>query len=440
MKLIFFKGFKLSASIICAAIFFMLCATIPAEAYTLKCLPRFSISETYTNNLYFEDDAVRDHDYITTVSPGITAGIDFKSMGFEFSYDPEYSNYARHEGNNTMRQNAGFSGWAAISRSTRLNLMDSFVRTEDPVTTREDYEYIRRTRHLYHSNDATIELVSRFSPDDSFTLGYTHGLLANDDPNVEDNSSHNPYANLVYWFIPNTWGIEADSSYMKGVFEGEPDDFDHYSGDIRLMRRFDRHLDFFIEYSHSLMEYEGETENYNIYNPSAGVRWQISEDSNFTIDVGYFVQDMEVSDDNAGLTADGDLGTTWRVKGGSISITGSSGYRESYLDAENLGFSLYYGAECHAEYHFSRHFFSNGFASYNVDDYTNTDSESGADREDRNTRAGIGITALITKWCSINLEYTYRFLDSTDIEVEYQENRTTFRIDIVPPHPFRAVL
>ena len=109
---------------------------------------------------------------------------------------------------------------------------------------------------------------------------------------------------------------------------------------------------------------EKDTENYNIYNPSAGVRWRISEDADFTLDVGYFVRDREESDDDAGLTVDGDLGKTWRFRRGSIGINGSSGYRESYLDAENLGFSLYYGAECEAEYSFTRHISSNAFISF----------------------------------------------------------------------------
>jgi putative beta-barrel porin BBP2 len=424
------------------AFFFTLLPILPAKAYTVKCLPSLSISETYTNNLYFDDDENREHDYITVISPGIMAGIEFKSLGLELSYNPEYSNYNRFDGNNSMRQDAEFIGWAAITKNTRLNLSDNYVRTEDPVTSREDYVYIRRSRYLYHSNNATIEFVTQLSPSNSITLGYNNGLLENDDPDIEDNSSHNPYVNLVYWFSPNLWAVEADVNYLKGLFELETDNFDRYRGDIRFVRRFSRHFDTFIEYSHSTMEYEGENENYNIYNPSAGVRWQISEDSNFTIDVGYFVRDREVSEDDAGLTVDGDLGTTWRFRSGSIGIKGSSGYRESYLDAENLGFSLYYGAECEAEYDFTRHISANALLSFTVDDYSDYENEFGenVDRLDRYTYSGIGVTAQIAKWCSLNLEYSYRFLNSTIVELEYQENRATFTVEIAPPSPFRAVL
>jgi len=85
MKLIFFKDLKLSVPKICATILLMLFAAISAEAYTLKCLPSFSISETYTNNLYFDDDENRDYDYITLISPGIMAGIEWKSLWLELS-------------------------------------------------------------------------------------------------------------------------------------------------------------------------------------------------------------------------------------------------------------------------------------------------------------------------------------------------------------------
>jgi hypothetical protein len=425
----------------CAVILFVLFPILPAKAYTVKCLPSFSISETYTNNLYFDDDANREHDYITLISPGIIAGIEFKSLGLELSYNPAYSNYARFDGNNSMRQDAEFIGWAGISRTTRLNFTNHYVRTEDPVTIREDYTYIRRSRYLYHTNDATMELVSQLGHSNSITMGYTHGLLDNDDPDIEDNSSHNPYVNLVYWFRPNIWAVEADFNYINGLFEMDSDDFNHYVGDIRLIRRLGRHFDTFVEYSHSVMDYEGETENYNIYNPSAGVRWQIAEDSRFSLDIGYFVRDSEVSDDDSGLTIDGDLGTTWRFRSGLISIIGSSGYRESYLDAENLGFSLFYGAVCEAEYNFSRHISANAFFAFTVDDYADLELEPGEpEREDRYTYGGVGVTAHITKWCSLNLEYTYRFLNSTIVELEYQENRATFTINIAPPTPFRAVL
>jgi len=142
------------------------------------------------DNLYFDDDENRDYDYITLISPGIMAGIEWKSLGLELSYNPSYSNYNRYDGNNSMRQDAEFIGWAAITRNTRLNISDNYVRTEDPVTSREDYDYIRRSRYLYHSNDATIEFVTQLSPSDSISLGYNNGLLENDDPDIEDNSSH----------------------------------------------------------------------------------------------------------------------------------------------------------------------------------------------------------------------------------------------------------
>ena len=75
-----------------------------------------------------------------------------------------------------------------------------------------------------------------------------------------------------------------------------------------------------------------------------------------------------------------------------------------------------------------------------MDDYDRIETESGElDRLDRYTYVGIGSTARITRWFSLNLEYTYRFLNSTIVELEYQENRATFSIEIAPPHPYRAV-
>jgi len=102
---------------------------------------------------------------------------------------------------------------------------------------------------------------------------------------------------------------------------------------------------------------------------------------------------------------------------------------------------LYYGGEGEAEYNFTRHISANAFLSFTVDDYTAYENELGEniDRLDRYTYGGVGVTAQVARWCSLNLEYSYRFLNSTIVELEYQENRAMFTVEIAPPTPYRAV-
>lgn len=415
-----------------------------ADAYVLTFTPRASVSQYFTDNLYLASDEDKQYDFITTVSPGFSGGIAFRNSGIEFSYDPEYSSYTRFDENNTLRHDAEIEAWTKPSRNTRLTLSDSFYRTEVPVTEDigdegdETVEYDRDTRLPYYSNTATIEFLNQFDKDSYVEIGHDYGILKNEDPEVSDNMSYKPYIDLTYWFSPNSWGIQTGGRVIKGVYDEEVNDFTNYYGNTRMIARVNRHLDTSVGYAHTEMVYDGDNENYSIYNPYVGIDWAISEDSNFAIDAGYFMRDRETSEDEDGFTIDGDLATSWRFRRGSIRLSGSSGYRESYLDAENLGFSMYYGADCDAEYGFTKEIRGYLFTSYDVDEYQ--DAAPGEEgRTDYRTKVGGGITSIAYRWLRLRLEYAFRFLDSTEDDYDYRENRVLLRISVVPPRPFRAV-
>ncbi|MBW2643054.1 MAG: outer membrane beta-barrel protein [Deltaproteobacteria bacterium] len=410
-------------------------------AYQATFIPRISVSEEYTDNIFLTDSN-KEHEYITIISPGFTAQILGKYSGAEISYDAGYSIYDKYDEYDGWRHNVEFSGWSELSKNTRLEVNNSFLRTEDPLRDSdiaalraENPEAlidstIRRSRQIYYTNTAGINLIHQFGRADSFNLGFIHSFLKNDDPDYEDNERYNPYAGLTYWFA-SEWGLNMNGSYTKGDFD-DSDDLDGWYGSARLIKRFSRHLEGFFQYAHTSVEYDGNSEDFQVYNPSAGFVYTISKDTSFSLEMGYAILDGEESSNKSAPSGIGNLTKTF--KRGSINITGSAGYEGSYFGAEGLGVAEFYELGGSATYQMTKHLSGNVFGSYRDNEY----KEETPDREDKITRVGLGLTMQALEWMSLGLDYAYRTVDSTvDIE-EYDENRVFFRVTLSPPHPFRT--
>jgi hypothetical protein len=349
--------------------------------------------------------------------------------------------YDKYDENDTWRHTVGFSAWSDIAKNTRIELTDSFLYTEDPLTDAdiatllvENPEApidstIRRGRDPYYRNTADINLIHQFGRDDSFNLGYRYSFLENDDPDLEDDKRHNPYMGVTFWFGPE-WGFEIRGDYTRSDFD-ESDDSDQWYGSVRLIKKITRHLEGFVQYAHRALNYDGITEDYQVYNPLAGFNYTISNDVFFSLGIGYSILDREESDDESVMSANGSLAKTFRR--GSINIVGSGGYEESDFGAETLGLTEFYEFGGSATYQFARYFSGNIFGSYRNNQYIDEDPE----REDEITRTGVGLEMQALEWMSLNLDYAYRTVDSTRDEDDYDENRVIFRITLSPPHPFR---
>lgn len=409
-------------------------------AYQFTFTPSISVSQEYTDN-YFLTKHNKEHEYITTISPGFTAQILGKNSGAELSYVPEYAMYDKYDENNTWRHNVDFSAWSEIAKNTRIELTDSFLYTEDPLIDSdiatlltEDPDAlidstIRRGRDPYYRNTADINLIHQFGRDDSFNLGYRYSFLENDDPDLEDDKSHNPYMGVTFWFGPE-WGFEIRGDYTRSEND-ESDDSDEWYGSARLIKRFTRHLEGFVQYDHRALNYDGTTEDYQVYNPSAGFDYTISDDISLSFGMGYSYLNREETDNDSIMS--GNLSLTKTFIRGSINIIGSGGYEESSFGAESLGNTEFYQLGGSATYQFTRYFSGNIFGSYRNSKYIDEDPE----REDKITIAGLGMTMQAFEWMSLGLDYAYHTVDSTLDEDDYDENRVILRITLFPPRPFR---
>ena len=278
--------------------------------YTFQ--PRASASEEYTSNVYLTKDNKKD-DYITITSLGFTAAALGKTGGLEVSYDPAYSFYKNYDENNGWSHDAKMRFWSDLSKRTRFEVSDSFLRTQYPLgeedilvlrdnnVVQEGDSTIRQGRRTYYRNTANTRLSYQFGRDDSVYAGFTYGLLRNNDSQqYEDNDFYSPTLGLNYWFGPK-FGFESNATYTKADFSQDEDfvgegtsDFDNYTGSIRFIGRTGERFSVFTQYNQIYRNFEGNNDNdYMVYAPSAGFIYAVEKGLNLRLGAGYFYADID---------------------------------------------------------------------------------------------------------------------------------------------------
>jgi len=414
--------------------------SVSSEAYQLTFTPRMTLSEEYSDNIFLLN-ANGEEEYIALISPGFTAGILGKSSGVEISYDFGYSFYQKHEEFNSDRHNAFINAWIQLSKNYRIDIRNRFFRTEDPIPERNDllllteiprYQIdntIRKTREPFFRNFSSIRLNHQFGELDNIYIEYINSILENEDPAIEDNSRQGGAAGLIYWFLP--WGVDINATYTKGEYDVS-EDYDRWGGDFRLIRRFNSRLDGYVGYRRTEIKYTGQRGDDNNYQVSIGTDYLPSEDFSINLNAGYFGSDSNIREDFFHTT--GNISYSQILKRSAIKFIIFSGTEYADFGAENLGYSVYYGSTGSASYQMRRNATANVFLSYRNTEYKDVTPS----RDDRYTVAGASLDILTFKILSLRIEYTFRKMDSTINENDYEVNRIFARLTIAPSNPFRV--
>jgi hypothetical protein len=400
-------------------------AALAATTFT----PRLTINEEYTDNVDLTPNNEQS-EWITSISPGATLEFAGRTAGLSLAYDPSYVMYNRFSENNTWRHNGNVGLWADLTRRTHFEANNAFLYTEDPVT--ESDTTIRRGREQYLVNTTSVGLTQQFGPENSIDLGYEYSFLDNESGLVEDTQRHEPSAVLTYWFIPNNWATQVGATYRKGLYEIAPD-FDYWHADFRIIRRLTRHLDGYLRYGYSEMQYEGETENYLIHETGPGIHYAIGETTDISLEITYFVRNFESKEDENKFIGIASIAHTWVMPRSSINVTASSGYKPDTFGAENIGFSYYTEINSRVEYSFTRRLSGDIFGGYRY--VNNVDLEP--ERDDNTYNAGTGLSLNLLDWAILRVLYTYRTVESDSDKDEYTENRVMLSLTMTPATPFR---
>lgn len=237
----------------------------------------------------------------------------------------------------------------------------------------------------------------------------------------KDEESINPTFGINYRYLPYKLDMNLSLSYMEAAFSDPTKDFDNWYGTIKISKTFSSRLSAFVQYAHTIAKFaEGGRESYNLYDPSVGVTYLLGDKIPLTLSMGYFIRDMEISDNESALSFKGNTGKAWTFGKTTLNLSANSGYDQSYFGANALGFGVFYDLKAAVQHHFSRDTMGDISVLYRKDKYLDEKTI----RNDEDREAGMGMTwFLFQKWASVRLGYTFKDLSSTREENSYTENR-----------------
>jgi hypothetical protein len=440
-----------------ALVLLTILATLGAsQAAQVNFLPELLLSQTYSDNIFLNPDDEED-DFITEVGVSLGGEVLWPTAAFSLNYTPSYNWFAQNSGEDFWRHAARLSAWKEYKRNTRFEFRNSFLYTQDPLDSsdvvdaddplsRPDIESDRNRRGLeiYYTNVSEARVSHRFGAEDQVFGGLGYSILREVDSVAEDeNSDENdiwvPFVGFAYWFNVR-WGIEGNGLYSHRDFK-DRNDREEYTGNARLIRQFSRQLGCFVDYQHTYLDFDLNSDeppesDYNVYAPSAGIRYQIEENALITIGFGYLWQrfeDNDISDDQEIPFVNSEIYKTWPFRKGFVTLLGGSGYGIDDTGSEDLGLNIYYEGRATTGYNFTTRMAGDLFAGYRWDDYPDEEPA----RTDKTISAGAGVNYQALRWMNMRLEYNFNDVNSDSDEYEYTENRVMFLVTLTPSQPYR---
>ena len=246
--------------------------------------------------------------------------------------------------------------------------------------------------------------------------------------------------------------IQQSTFDQTSNYAGIPSsDSDLWGGRVRLIRRFSRATDGFLEYTYGNVKYTSGrvfstvpgfgqptivvNEDYQIHDARVGVDYAIAEDITFTADVGWVLKVNDVTDNQDGGVFN--LVLRKAFQRGGFRLEAGAGYDVGSFNttAQNYGVTRYYRAGATGDYQILRRLYGDIYGAYRHDKYIDTLPE----RDEDNYTAGAGITWQPFRWGSLRLGYSYRQSVSDINENEYTENRILLNLSLSTELPYRAL-
>ncbi|MBU0992208.1 MAG: hypothetical protein KJ737_06905 [Proteobacteria bacterium] len=399
--------------------------------------PAIGVGAEYTDNVYLTNDE-RESDIILFVAPQLTVDLSRASRITRFFFSPSFRNYVKGVEDNVTHYNASCTVFMPITRTTVFEFSDLYFLTDDPAEDLNDTT-IRNSREIYYKNSTSIGLKSQFGSFDSVYMRCVYSALRNDDPAREDSDQVMPSAGIVYRFLPE-WILTLNTSYTFGEFLNKSTadnsgDFDSINATMRLSKQLTHFMDAFMQYSQTFMRYKGQSEDYDILNPSIGISVSVDDDPLFSIQIGYYLLDRHDTEDESGLTISGNLGQRFRFRKGDFSLSGSSGYDESYFGAENLGFEIYHQGQAAFNYELTKNIRYQLSGKVRHGDYRNIRNK----RIDITKQVKTGFNWSFTEWLDVTFSYEYKNVDvnaavtkASAVNEDYYENRFLLEAFFIP--------
>ncbi len=403
--------------VILSVVFPFIFPKLASAQYHFESTPGLSVREVYDDNIYL-DSTEEKSDYITGVSPSLSLRFLSQKSTLDFRYAPTFVWYGRYSENDTIRHSGTLKFARGLTQHLRFDLSDTYLKSEEPIEESETIQGVRRTRNTYQRNRGEAGFQYLLGPENAIIFGYRHSLLMNKDPSVDDGTIQNPFGGITHWFSIRN-GLELDYDFTSAIFTRDngsrpEDDYAGHGTGLRYIHRFSPHTRGFISYHFTDRDFDGSTEDYRIHEGSIGLDKFFSSHSSVSVEGGSFTQDKKRSSNQSGYKYN--ISLVRRFARGSLDLGGQGGWNESYLEAENRGFSRYWSAKANFLYQILASLNSYGGTSYRHDR-----DDTGRVWETVNENCGLKWICL--SWLSFSLEYSYSKRDD-DVDTEdYTVNR-----------------
>jgi hypothetical protein len=396
------------------------------------------VSETYDDNIDLDPDN-EESDWITVVSPGFNLLMETQRTDLILDYEAGFTFYAQDSSRDTTRHRARIAWDQLLAEHWRLNLNNTFSRSEDPITVEDDrITDISNEREVQYRNTGEASLNWQFGAEDTATLGYRNRLLNSDSDQTEDSRANEGFLNLNTWFV-SEFGIGLTSSYGRWEFQQSKDftgdateDFHLYQAGLTMNYRWRSQQIAYARYSIAYRDADDEIgtddEDYIVHEPALGLSMSFSPHTSLEAEVGYFLQDPDEGDNEEGFVLNANFNT--RKDRTSLGIQTDTGYDLDYGTSDNQGFSKYSDNSARVDYQVAENLGIFATARYRWEDFTETN------RTDHTYEGRAGITYSFRRWLSASLEGGHLRRDSDDDTQEFKDNRVTLRITTSYPIPF----
>jgi hypothetical protein len=427
-------------------------AIIPtADAALFQYTPELILSKTHTDNLFLSPDNEQ-WSYINSVGLNITAEILGRTSGLSINYNPTYNTYSEFEEFDYWRHAANATLWKVFKRNTRLELNNSYLRSNDPLDESDlpveegqsagpaiEADLSRRGRDQYYTNVAEARLSHQFGARDEVFISIAYRAFREVDPlpdaETDNSDAVVPSLGLVYHFSQK-WSSELEGSYEHTQYQ-DRNDRKESNALFRFLYLFTPRFSGFLGYRHTLLRFDPDEtrdeEDYDIYSPFIGLRYQTGNATNVELGVAYYKQVFDQSEEEEGFTLNSDIDTRWQFRYSYLGLSAGSGYDIDDNGTEDNQLNIYGYARIEYGYNFTPYFLGTIYSRYRYDNFPDEDPE-----RVRNTAgAGAALSWQATKWLELALSGDYSDVASDDREEEYTEKRAMLTVRIFSPHPLR---
>lgn len=425
-------------------------------------LPTVNISEEYSDN-YLRTAANKQEEFITSYGLGISMSIQDVNKAVFLNYQPTYRDHKNlndrdrldhivsldatfkptkhteldakiyYDGKNDDYQGdrrerkASISGATEVTQHSRLTYSHNYSRRFE--------EQLRTGTFKDHTvNTTRAGLRHQYGKKDILNVVFIYETDEYDVADADEYKKFDPSATASYWLSPKN-GMEVNLAYQRKDFNLDLNDINTYSGHVRYIRNISPTLDAFLKYRHSYADTR--TYTHQIYHPSAGIDWDITEDSGITLGVGALFHDWS-NDNNDNVDPFIDLDAFKRFDFSprtSLTITGSSAYASSGDTAASLGYNTSYQVGAAFNHMLAKRLSTRVFGTYSRIEF---DQPQAVDRKDDRASLGAGLTWTPLKWLQLGVNYSFTDYRTTDAtRDDYQDNRVFFSVTLVPEQPLR---